>query len=467
MDTGLRARLTRASELSVFVVAFAAVAAVFTTWVGWRICVPLEINVNEPWNAWHASNAFAPDRLYPGRNALVVNNYPPLSFIVVHLVSPLFKNAIVAGRVLSLLSVLLVGAATYRCARELGAEPKAAALGGLWFVATITRFFSEYAGMNDPNVLGLAVAAWAFYVFLAARDTRTIYVAFFLMAVAGFVKHNLLAIPASAFVYLLITRPSLAIRVAIFGVAVCAVFAALTISVYGWNFVEQLTMPRQIMLLRPLKSLGRLQWVAPVWPFWIAWLRSSSDLRAKRITVILVVAGVATWLFWRLAPAVSENVQFELVFATSLCVAVTVGGFRERSIVTPFGPIALSSIFCLVLIVRLLASFQNDPYLLLTSPAYRFAIAEKSRVFDHEVERIRAIRDPVSCSIRTVCYLAGKVFVFDLFPVQQRVATGAQPMRTLPPPRAPCVSRQSTRGHAGILMIVDDVPRRRPILSQP
>ena len=44
---------------------------------------------------------------------------------------------------------------------------------------------------------------------------------------------------------------------------------------------------------------------------------------------------------------------------------------------------------------------------------------------------------------------------------------GAQPMRTLPPPRAPCVSRQSTRGHAGILMIVDDVPRRRPILSQP
>lgn len=74
--------------------------------------------------------------------------------------------------------------------------------------------------------------------------------------------------------------------------------------------------------------------------------------------------------------------------------------------------------------MRLLASFQNDPYLLLTSPAYRFAIAEKSRVFDHEVERIRAIPDPVSCSIRTVCYLAGKAFVFDLFPVQQRVATG-------------------------------------------
>jgi hypothetical protein len=423
MNTGLEARLARASELPVFLGAFAALAAVFTTWIAWRISVPLEINVNEPWNAWHASNALAPDRLYPGRNALIVNNYPPLSFIVLRLVSPLFTNAIVAGRVLSILSVLLVGAATYRCARELGVGREPAALGGLWFIATITRFFSEYAGMNDPNFLGLAVAAWAFYVFLAARDTRTIYVAFFLMAVAGFIKHNLLAIPASAFVYLLITRPNLAIRVAIFGVAVCAIFAALTISVYGWNFVDQLIMPRQIALLRPLKSLGHLQWVAPVWPFWIVWLRWSSDRRANRITIILVVVGVATWLFWRLAPAVSENVQFELVFATSLCVAVTVEGLRERSIVTAFGPVALSAVFCVVLIVRLLASFQNDPYLLVTSPAYRFAIAQKSMVFDREVERIRKIPDPVSCSIRSVCYLAGKAFVFDVFAVQQLVAT--------------------------------------------
>jgi len=120
MNTGLEARLARASELPVFLGAFAALAAVFTTWIAWRISVPLEINVNEPWNAWHASNALAPDRLYPGRNALIVNNYPPLSFIVLRLVSPLFTNAIVAGRVLSILSVLLVGAATYRCARELG-----------------------------------------------------------------------------------------------------------------------------------------------------------------------------------------------------------------------------------------------------------------------------------------------------------------------------------------------------------
>lgn len=421
MKTGLRTRLARAPDLSVLLVAFAALAAVFTAWAAWRIAWPLEINVNEPWNAWHADDAFAPGRLYPARDALILNNYPPLSFILLHLISPQFVNVIVAGRVVSLLSVLLIGAAAYRCARELGAQPKAAALGGLWFVATITHAFSEYAGMNDPNLLGLAVSAWAFWVFLAARSARAIYVAFLLMAAAGFIKQTLAAIPIGAFVYLLMTDRSLAIRIAIFGVAVCALFAAATVAVYGWNFVDQLLAPRQLAWLRPLKSLGHLQWVAPVWPFWIAWLRSSPDPRAKRITIVLVVAGVASWLFWKLAPGTSENVQFELAFATALCAALTAQGFVERRVAGPLGPAGLCAVFGLVLIARLLASFETDPYLLLVSPAYRAAVAEDAQVFAREVERIRAIPGPVSCTIRTVCYFAGKAYVYDVFVAQRRV----------------------------------------------
>ncbi len=37
---------------------------------------------------------------------------------------------------------------------------------------------------------------------------------------------------------------------------------------------------------------------------------------------------------------------------------------------------------------------------------------------------MRAIADPVSCSIRTVCYLAGKAYVFDQFAADQQIATG-------------------------------------------
>jgi hypothetical protein len=96
-------------------------------------------------------------------------------------------------------------------------------------------------------------------VFLAAKDSRALCLAFFLMAVAGFIKQTLVAIPLSALVYLAIADRRLAIWMAIFGVAVCAALAALTIAIYSWNLIDQLLTPRQPSQLRPLKSLGRLQ----------------------------------------------------------------------------------------------------------------------------------------------------------------------------------------------------------------
>lgn len=417
-------RVSQDSELSVALVAFAALAAVLVIGIGWRATTPLEITVNEPWNAWHADDAFAFDRLYPRPDALTLNNYPPLSFIVLHLLSPLFANAIVAGRALSLLSILLAGAASYACAREIGAQRRAAALGALWFVATIIQFLPEYAGMNDPNLFGLAVSLWAFYLFLSARTDRTVYLALFLMAVAGLIKHNLLAVPITTLVYLALTRPGLAVRGAIFGAAVCAIFTALAFAAYGRNFIDDMTAPRHIYWTRPFSTLGHLQWVALVWPFWLVWLRSSDDIRAKRITVIFVVAGFATWWVCKVGAGVNENVQFELMFAASLCVAVSVGALYRHRLGTPLGSITLSAVFCLILLARELASAPSDPYLLLVSPAFRSAIAERSKIVQSEVERVRAIADPVSCSIRTVCYLAGKAYVFDQFSAEQRIATG-------------------------------------------
>jgi len=424
MECEVRRRSTHDVESLTFIIVFAALVAIFVLWLGWRISFPLEIDGNEAFNAWHADNAFSPNKLYPNPDVLILNNYPPLSFIVVRLISSIFANEIVAGRILSLLSIFLVGAATYRCARELGAAPKYAALGGLWFIATMARGFAGYAGMDDPNLLGLSVAAWAFYVYLSARSASTIFAAFFLMAVAGFIKHNLIAIPICAIACVLISQRRMAMPIMIFGLLTCATFSALTVSVYGSNFVLQLLAARQVSLLAPLKSLDHLQWVVVVWPFWIVWLRWSPDRRAKIVTTILIVAGTATWFLWKVGAGVDENVQFELVFGTSICVAVVLPVLHDRGISTSRGWITLSAVFCLVLIARLLVSPECGPYLLLGSPAYRLMIARQSLVVDREVSRIRTIPGAVSCSIQTVCYLAGKAFVFNDFAVQQQIAMG-------------------------------------------
>jgi hypothetical protein len=46
-------------------------------------------------------------------------------------------------------------------------------------------------------------------------------------------------------------------------------------------------------------------------------------------------------------------------------------------------------------------------------------------VAENEIARVAALPDPVSCSILTVCFRAGRAFAYDAFLMHQRVATGA------------------------------------------
>jgi hypothetical protein len=133
------------------------------------------------------------------RRALALNNYPPLSFIVVRLVAPLFPNAI-------------TGVEPYRSFRLFGLERRPiAARDSLatrkrpppWRAIVRRKDDERFLPIRRHEwfkLFGLAVAAWASSVFLSAPDARAICVAFFLTAVADFIKHTLVAIPLSALV---------------------------------------------------------------------------------------------------------------------------------------------------------------------------------------------------------------------------------------------------------------------------
>ena len=87
---------------------FGALAALYLYWLVWRAFLPCEINGNEAWNAWHARIALQGGPLYPDRDDLFVNNYPPLSFYFVGLVSILTGDAIYTGRMISLISTAAI-----------------------------------------------------------------------------------------------------------------------------------------------------------------------------------------------------------------------------------------------------------------------------------------------------------------------------------------------------------------------
>src|SRR5438045_2054112 len=174
----------------------AALAALFLVWPVWRAFLPMEIWGNEGWNAYHADEAMRGSGLYPPPDGLIANNYPPLSYYLLGWLGGLFGDPLYVGRALSLLATLGTGAAAAAVVRQFGGSRAAVLIAGFWFVATMARFFEFYVGMNEPQLLNLAVMAAGFaWFFKRHAEGRAVEPAILVMVLAGFIKHNFVALP--------------------------------------------------------------------------------------------------------------------------------------------------------------------------------------------------------------------------------------------------------------------------------
>jgi len=196
---GLVARFDTRAQIALL----ALLALYFLIWPVWRAQFPLEIAPNEGWNAYHADAAVGGGALYPSPDTLIVNNYPPLSFYALGWLGKLFGDPLYVGRALSLIATLGLGLMIARVVRQLGAGRAGAAVAGLWFVATMARCYNRFVGMNDPQLAGELIMLLALSWFLA-RDKagRSADLPILLMALAGFWKHNIIAVPATVLAWL-------------------------------------------------------------------------------------------------------------------------------------------------------------------------------------------------------------------------------------------------------------------------
>ena len=383
----------------------------------------MEVFYNEPWNAWLSDLALRREALYPAQNALTLNNYPPLSFVLLHIAAqlPAFPNALYAGRAVSFVSLFVVAAAVYRISRELGAGKASAMFGAVWLVALVLQFFDESVATCDQNLLGLAAMYWAFLLFLRSNSTAGVVASFAAMATAGLIKHHLAAAPMAAVVCLWFIRPRSAMTAAVFGALVCGVLALACWSVYGDAFFDQIL--REILLRKPIVGLSRLQWIAPLWPFWFYWLATGERTRAKRLTLIMTATSFVTWMVWRLGSGVSANAELEFIVASAIAFALTVEGLADRRL--RFGRFAasLSTLCALAMVARAFSSQQDLSYVAWLDSGRREAVSAAADTTRREIERVARIPGAVSCSVRTVCYLAGKAYVYDPYGVDQLLKT--------------------------------------------
>src|SRR4051812_11515738 len=209
---------------TILIWSIAVLAALFLVWPVWRAFFPMEIWGNEGWNAYHADAAMrGAAELYPPNDGLVANNYPPLSYYVMGWLGRLFGDPLYVGRAISILSTLAIGAAAAAVVRQFGGSRAGALIAGFWLVATLARFFEFYVGMNEPQLFGLAVLSAGFaWFWQRRRQGRAVEPAVLVMVLAGFIKHNFIALPLVALLWLSLEDWRLGLRATLVGAAASA-----------------------------------------------------------------------------------------------------------------------------------------------------------------------------------------------------------------------------------------------------
>ena len=427
----MRPKLSMRDEaVSPMVIALVSVIAVlavlFLIWPVWRAFLPLEILRSEGFNAYHADTAMsAPGHLYPPPDGLIANNYPPLYDFLIGGLAQLFGDALYIGRAISLFAALGLGVAAAAIVRQFGGSRTAAILAAVWFVATMARFYDEFVGMNDPQLLAHLIMAVGLLWFISRyKAGRPVEPAVLVMVIGGFFKQNVAAIPVAALLWLALDDWHKGLRAILFGVA--ATVAGLAICAWLWNpyFIGDLLLPRTYHIDRALSFVRATNlWLhaLALWALW-AWLDRQSQ--AARFTMLHIGASFVLFVLQRSAQGVGSNAQFDLVFALAIGTGLA---FDRLPLLLgwKWEPRHIRLVVLAILLARLIASPRMEFAYVLFSPQYRALAANHSAVARAEAARLAAVPHPIACFNLVICRMAGKAFVFDHFKVSQMVATGA------------------------------------------
>ena len=399
------------------------IAAYFLIFPIYRGFFSIEIGPNESWNAYHQDAALGAGPLYPAPDALIVNNYPPISFYVISwTASWTGGDALFVGRVLSVAAILGLGFVIALVIRKFGGGWTAGAVGATWFVGFMAATFDQHVGEDDPQLFGQFMMACALLWFLA-RDARGLSAEppILLMVVIGFWKHNIIAIPATVLLWLILRDGRRAIRPCLFGIGSAVAGLALCIAIYGPAFISNLLGPRQYVPFRMLIALGKLQWVLPVLIIWSFWAWRERNTRGARFTALFIVVGLVGYVLQWNADAVGGNAQYDLDIAA----AIGLGLAYQFVAIANWSSGQARALVIGIVALRLVVTGNIESALILFDPSYRRMVSEHAQMARAEAERVARIPGLVACSNKLICRMAGKPFVYDDFKVGQLVKTGA------------------------------------------
>lgn len=379
----------------------------------WRtmqvLTASLPLDPNEGWNAYHALSAFS--ALYPPAESYLVNNYPPLSFYLVGALHPLIGDAVIAGRVLSVLAMFVVALSIYTGACRMGAARRCAVFGALFFVGGLL-VFTTYAGMNDPQLLAHAFSVSAFVLLMYRRKPGFVVLAATLFVAAFFIKHNIVVLAVVSAVWLMLTDRSSFRWFVISGIA--WLFAGLVLFqiFYGMPLWQVFASARGYSL--DLLQAGVCKWL--IWSLiplcgMVALLLRHRD-RWFYLVLGYVVLATAAGVYFIGGAGVDANALFDADIALSFGVALLLSRTPQRA-----G-------WALLLITPLI--WGGWQHIRDYGPADFFAPQRVIAQADDDIAFLQHQQGPALCAMLSFCYWSGKSGEVDFFNTGEAFAMGAR-----------------------------------------
>jgi hypothetical protein len=373
---------------------------------------------NEGWNAYHAATALTTGSPYPPAQGYLVNNYPPLSFYLIGALAKIGGDAIVAGRFVALASFIAVVLGIDAAARQMGCSRIEALFAALLFAAWL-MLTTDYVGMDDPQLLGHAIATGGLLLALRApRTPRAMVGAAVLLAVAFFVKHNLVVLPAALAVWLFLADRRHAITFIASGIIFLLVGLGMFKAAFGISLFAQIDSARTFAAANIWSGLSNwLRFAAVPLCGAAALFALARHEREAMFCVLYAAIGTAAGVILLGGAGVDANALFD----ADIALALSAGVLLNR-----LGRSLTANVAALLYLAPASIGLADIETAWLSSDYWFHPMAEERATAAEEIALIRATPNDVLCDMQALCYWAGKPAAVDVFNMEQAFATGAR-----------------------------------------
>ena len=371
------------------------------------------IDPNEGWNAYFTQTAMATGSPYPAAQSAMVDNYPPLSFYVVGIVAKIVGDVVIAGRTVALAAFVALAAGIEACARAMGANRTQALFAALFFSAGLL-LTSDYVGMDDPQMLGHAIAIGGLWLVLREpRLPRDMVGAAALFTLAFFVKHNLIILPLAVAAWLALLDRRLAATFVGSGIVFGLVGLGIFKQVFGFSLFSVIASARSYDAAAIWTGLRTwFVWsAAPLAGILVLFAVARRDAQSMFCVIYAAIATLAG-IYFLGGAGVDANAMFDADIALALGTSLLLNRL----------PVSGTLLYSVPLIIGL---WSLDPQWR-TGDFWLRPMAEDRTDANAEIALIKASPGPAICEMLSLCYWAGKPAVFDVFNMEQAYATGAR-----------------------------------------